>query len=143
MEAEGDEWKEVAKGLKDVGATFIHGDFGNLNILVDPATKEITAVLDFEFSQSGPFHDEYFQGLIDYFLLAEGTRESPTNLSRALQALSLSPSSAPPPASLNVESHPDFLLAESLILHLHAAGAKGPWTAPASLPSTDNDMNTL
>ncbi|KAL8286682.1 hypothetical protein RQP46_004210 [Phenoliferia psychrophenolica] len=109
---------------------------GNLNVLVDPATKEITAILDFEFSQCGPFHDEYFQGLIDYSLLQEGTRtHDATPAALALQPFSLHPTPTDAPDSLDGGAKDDFLIGQALALSLHAAGAKGPWTQPDSFES--------
>lgn len=40
------------------GSTFVHGDFGAQNLLVDPATWQVIALLDFEFAHiGGPLED--------------------------------------------------------------------------------------
>jgi aminoglycoside phosphotransferase (APT) family kinase protein len=40
-------------GLPEGGDTFVHGDFGPNNMLLDPRTFEVTAVVDWEFAHYG------------------------------------------------------------------------------------------
>ncbi|KAK5656969.1 hypothetical protein OQA88_3492 [Cercophora sp. LCS_1] len=58
----------AGEGLKEVldelslqtRQTLVHGDFDLQNLLYDPLTKRITALLDFDFSHVGSQADEYF-----------------------------------------------------------------------------------
>ncbi|KAJ3095849.1 hypothetical protein HK100_005713, partial [Physocladia obscura] len=46
----------------DVSPVFIHGDMHLGNVLIDPETKSITALLDFEFASSSPASEEFEMG---------------------------------------------------------------------------------
>lgn len=44
---------EVLPGEPEAGKVLVHGDYGPNNVLIDPATFQVTAVLDWEFAHLG------------------------------------------------------------------------------------------
>lgn len=154
VEQRGSEWLRVAQPLAQVKPTFVHGDFGEsmclsnyrlrslithicldtMNILVDPETLTITAVLEvrsiffssvtsltylhtqFEFAQASLYEEEeYFQSLalLGLLELREKTPQGPT------EPIALA-------AWTREKSFTDALLSQFV-----AQGVHRPWSNPA------------
>ncbi|KAM7203173.1 hypothetical protein V8F20_004115 [Naviculisporaceae sp. PSN 640] len=58
---------EILKGVDVTQRTLVHGDFTMNNILYDPSTNRITALLDFDWASINHASEEYFSGLWDIF----------------------------------------------------------------------------
>ncbi|PQE19425.1 Phosphotransferase enzyme family protein [Rutstroemia sp. NJR-2017a BBW] len=55
--------------------TLIHGDLGPENILINPDTCQITAILDFDFTHIGSQADEYFYSFAEFHGIVPGPFE--------------------------------------------------------------------
>jgi hypothetical protein len=138
-------WRAELFAGMDETPTFIHGDWSEssapaavrpgadgaadeANVLVDPDTLEITAVLDFEFAQCGPPLDEFFQSWAPIGLLVEGSRARPADTAEAAefdarQGL-LFRDAAPLPAGAPEQC----VYVAAIVAELKMCGARGPWS---------------
>lgn len=102
--------ERAARELDGAPACLVHSDLNPKNVLVDPATLEVTGVLDWEFAHAGhPATDlgnllrfdrepAYVEGVLDGYLAAAGTsgidlgeptRRRATDLARAADLVAL------------------------------------------------------
>ncbi|KAH0172977.1 hypothetical protein KCU67_g1500, partial [Aureobasidium melanogenum] len=112
---------------------FIHGDFDVHNILIDPATMEIKAVLDFEFTQAGPSLDEYFQSLVHFNCLYMGSRfmsDQPEEEKRVKLCHAMMHKDPP---ALPGDAEESLKLQAAFVQACKDAGVKGPWSIEADV----------
>ncbi|KAK9427749.1 kinase-like domain-containing protein [Lipomyces doorenjongii] len=119
--------EDLLKPLEDRRRTLIHGDLDLQNILIDPTTLHLTALLDFDFSHIASPADEFFYSFsLVHGILTGPFEEAEMELLRAAQLHGFAKIGELPSSASGDDSPVDWEVAKIWDEELTSAGVKKP-----------------